>query len=74
LADREMEEDTLMLRTNGTFVKRSSKLKQVANLQEWFLAIPLLEDSSIANGRMLVEERIDHQHYMRRIAEYDQYY
>ena len=74
LTETEMEQDTLMLKADGSFISRSSKLKEIVNLNEYFLACPGLEEYSIATGRMLESERANHQQHIRRVALFAQTY
>ena len=70
LADIEHADDTLMLKADGTFVSKSSKLKQIPDLNSYCLAVTMLEDYCLAAGRIAQSERHDHQMYIRRIAEF----
>eukprot|EP01052_Picozoa_sp_SAG31_P034672 SAG31_NODE_4084_length_3603_cov_5.623002_3_plen_79_part_00 len=57
MGDIENDVDTLVLRADGTFASKSSKLKQVEDLRGYFLAAPLLEDWSVSVGRMVDADR-----------------
>ena len=70
LADIENADDTLIFKADGTLVKKSSKLKQIDDLNSYFLAVTMLEDYSLAAGRITQSERHDHQMFVRRIAQF----
>jgi hypothetical protein len=64
----------MLMKADGSWMRKSSKLKQISSLQEYFISYPLLEEWSVMNGRILPGERLDHGNYVRRLAQYAQTY
>jgi hypothetical protein len=74
LTDIDAEDDTMLMKADGSWMRKSSKLKQISSLHEYFISYPLLEEWSVMNGWILPGERLDHGNYVRRLAQYAQTY